>query len=82
MPSVSDFRTDFHYSNYMYMLAGYVAEFITGDSWESLVKTRLFDRLGMRDSGFVDTASGLRDMATPYVLKNKELIAVNKELLL
>ncbi len=41
-----------HYSNFGYMVAGCMAERITGLSWESLMRTRLFDPLGMNSAGF------------------------------
>jgi len=82
MPAVDDLRTKFHYSNYMYMLAGHVAEVITGRSWEDLVAERILTPLGMRDSGFVDQLPSLENIATPYVLKNRKHVAVEKDLLL
>ncbi|MBI9036409.1 MAG: serine hydrolase [Bacteroidales bacterium] len=42
----------FHYSNFGYMIAACIAEQITGLSWESLIKKRLFDPLGMSTAGF------------------------------
>lgn len=82
MPACSEFRAKFHYSNYMYMLAGYVAEIISGESWENLVAKRLLHRLGMRSTGFVDNGENLNSMAVPYVLKGDKLIPIDKELLL
>ncbi|XP_045203141.2 protein flp-like [Mercenaria mercenaria] len=82
MPAQSEFRTKFHYSNYMYLLAGHVAEVITGESWEKLVADRLFNRLSMRSTGFVDNGLGLGSIAVPYVSKLGELVAIDKELLL
>jgi len=43
---------EFHYSNFGYMIAGCMAERITGLSWESLIKKRLFDPLGMSSADF------------------------------
>lgn len=43
---------EFHYSNFGYMIAACMAEQITGLSWESLMKQRLFDPLGMTTAGF------------------------------
>ena len=42
----------FHYSNFGYMIAACMAENVTGLSWESLMKERLFDPLGMSSAGF------------------------------
>ncbi len=43
---------EFNYSNLGYMIAACMAEKITGLSWESLMKKRLFDPLGMTSAGF------------------------------
>lgn len=45
---------EFHYSNYGYVVAACMAEYITGLSWEILMKERLFDPLGMTTAGFGD----------------------------
>lgn len=37
----------FHYSNAGFSIAGWIAEQLTGDSWEDLVRSRLFEPLGM-----------------------------------
>ncbi len=42
----------YHYSNLGYMVAGCIAEKLTGSTWESLMKKRLFDPLGMTSAGF------------------------------
>jgi len=43
---------EYNYSNFGYMIAACMAEKITGLSWESLMKKRLFDPLGMASAGF------------------------------
>jgi CubicO group peptidase (beta-lactamase class C family) len=43
---------EFNYSNFGYMVAACMAEQVTGLSWESLMKQRLFDPLGMSSAGF------------------------------
>jgi len=42
----------FQYSNLGYMIAGCIAEKITGDTWENLIKKRIFVPLNMRSAGF------------------------------
>lgn len=44
--------TKFHYSNVGYVVAAAMAEEVTGQSWESLMKQEIFEPLGMSDSGF------------------------------
>eukprot|EP00457_Paulinella_chromatophora_P001351 gb/GEZN01001353.1/.p1 GENE.gb/GEZN01001353.1/~~gb/GEZN01001353.1/.p1 ORF type:complete len:692 (-),score=86.21 gb/GEZN01001353.1/:570-2645(-) len=45
-----DMRTKFQYNNYMYILAGYIEEVLTNHSWEQLVESEIFNRLGMNHS--------------------------------
>jgi CubicO group peptidase (beta-lactamase class C family) len=45
-------KGEFHYSNPGYVMAGCMAERITGKSWETLMKERLFGPLEMRSAGF------------------------------
>ncbi len=40
------------YSNVGYALAALMAEQVSGESWESLMRTRLFEPLGMSSAGF------------------------------
>jgi len=49
----------FTYSNEGYMIAGAALERITGQHWEQLIKTELFDKLGMSSCGF--GAPGTKD---------------------
>lgn len=44
--------TAFLYSNLGYALAGLMAETVTGQSWETLMKDHLFEPLGMASAGF------------------------------
>ena len=50
LPTSEPFRTKLQYSNQMVMLAGYLAEVLTGKSWEELVKERILEPLGMKDT--------------------------------
>jgi len=42
----------FHYSNLGYIIAGAIAELHTGQTWEHLIRERVFDPLGIIDVGF------------------------------
>ncbi len=46
----SGFRTEFGYSNLMYMAAGSVIEAVTGEDWAERVKRELLEPLGMQRS--------------------------------
>ena len=43
---------EFRYSNLSYLVAGVMAEQLTGKSWETLMEERLFTPLGMDSAGF------------------------------
>ena len=45
-------RSLFQYSNQMVMLAGYLVEVLTRQSWETAVKERILDKLGMGQTNF------------------------------
>ncbi|XP_002737539.1 uncharacterized protein LOC100375482 [Saccoglossus kowalevskii] len=62
------FRTIFLYSNTMYILAGYIAETLTGKTWEELVQETLFAPLGMTSSGFAVDMSDDPRVADSYAL--------------
>ena len=80
MPATEPFRTRFRYSNYMYTLAGHVAEVLSNESWEKLVMDRIIHPLGMRNTGMVDRVDNLDSIAKPYTLKNSKLIALDTDL--
>lgn len=74
------FRTKLQYQNQMVMLAGYVAEVLTGQTWEELVKERICKPLGMTNTtltipgleGYTESSkgyvfTGTENMETPYL---------------
>lgn len=62
-----DFRTDFQYNNAMFLTAGYLAEVVSGRSWEEGVKSRLLEPLGMGRANFsVDAVKRDADFSQPY----------------
>ena len=54
-PPLSKPGTVYAYSNAGYVLAGLMAEEVTGQSWEELMQLRLFEPLGMKSAGFGPT---------------------------
>jgi CubicO group peptidase (beta-lactamase class C family) len=63
----AEFRTTWQYQNLMYMTAGYLAGQLTASTWESQVRARIFEPLGMRRSNFSVHESQLTDdFAYPY----------------
>ncbi|XP_046329452.2 putative beta-lactamase-like 1 [Haliotis rufescens] len=81
MPATEPIRTKFMYSNYMYTLAGYVAERMTGKSWESLVEDYILTPLGMRNSGFIDRLFNFTNLALPVATKHGKLTNLDPMLL-
>ncbi len=67
-----DFREKFQYQNLMFLTAGYLAAEVAGTSWEEVVRSRILDPIGMKNTNFaVSESQKSRDFATPYTLKEK-----------
>lgn len=49
-------RDEFNYSNIGYIIAGNILEVLSGKSWETLMKERLFTPLSMKSCGFGPTS--------------------------
>lgn len=82
MPATIPFRTKFQYSNYMYALAGHVAEVLSNESWEKMVTDRIFGQLGMRNTGLLHKADSLEGIAKPYTMKNDKIAPIDIDLVL
>jgi CubicO group peptidase (beta-lactamase class C family) len=70
-------RSSFIYQNVMYAAAGAVAEAVSGQSWEELVRTRIFEPLGM--SGSIATAATLArqpNVAMPHDIVDGQVRAI------
>lgn len=52
-----DLRNYLQYNNKMYMVAAYLVEYITGQTWESFVQERILNPLGMTSTYFNRTKS-------------------------
>ena len=68
------FRTLFQYQNVMYVTLGFAVGQVSGSTWDSFVKQRIFEPLGMNES---DTSSieaqKSPDYASPHVLRNENV---------
>lgn len=61
------FRGRVQYQNLMYLTAGYLAERITGETWDDLIRTRIFKPLGMeRATTTVKDIESLGDVSESY----------------
>ena len=71
LPPSGDFRTIFQYQNLMFLTAGYLAGVLDGGGWETAVKTRILDPLGMSATNFsVEDSKATSDYALPYSEKD------------
>ncbi|CAH1775116.1 unnamed protein product [Owenia fusiformis] len=75
------FRSKYIYNNFMYMLAGYVAEIITGKSWETLLKQRILRPLKMTSSLLVSEIETLEGFALPHMSFNNSLKCISPDIL-
>jgi CubicO group peptidase (beta-lactamase class C family) len=58
--------TKFHYSNSGYIVLGYIIEKVTGKSYEDVLKEKIFEPLGMKNSGYDHTADIIPKRASGY----------------
>jgi CubicO group peptidase (beta-lactamase class C family) len=66
-------RTKYQYNNLAFCTAGFLAGRVAGSSWEELVRTRIFEPLGMKNASFsVNDLAKNKDHATGYRLTEKE----------
>ena len=69
-------RGQYHYSNLGYMIAGCMAERVTGKTWEFLIRDRIFIPLGMASAGFGSPGTiGETDQPWGHVRNGKSWIA-------
>lgn len=80
-PLTHEFRTEFGYSNLMFIAAAQVVERVSGMSWDEFITTRIFKPLGM-DRSRVETSdlAGMADVAFPHVRKGQDPDAPQKSM--
>ncbi len=67
-------RQKWQYNNLMFVTAGYLAEVVTGSTWEDAVRTRIFAPIGMTRSNFsVHVSEADPDHALPYRMDKDEV---------
>lgn len=71
------FREAWQYQNLMFATAGYLAETISGQPWDAMIRDRIFTPLGMSRSladthGFVEAD----DHSVPYAWRNNAITAI------
>ncbi len=71
---IASFRSEFGYQNIMVMAAGEAVARTAGESWDALVKERIFEPLGMTASNTsVKELAGMPDVAAPHLLEDGKL---------
>lgn len=50
IPLIHDFRSVYAYDNILYIAAGELVQAVSGLTWEDFVKTKIFDKVGMKES--------------------------------
>ena len=71
LPAVSSLRSRFAYNNVAYALAGEVAARVSSSSWQGLMRSRIYQPLGMTES-YPDErelrAAGITDVTAPHAI--------------
>jgi CubicO group peptidase (beta-lactamase class C family) len=71
------FRQRYQYNNLMFMTAGHLVERVTNESWDDLVRQRIFTPLGMiRSNTSVREMPKSDDYALPHVEREGKITAV------
>ncbi|MBP7408387.1 MAG: serine hydrolase [Flavobacteriales bacterium] len=80
-PLTNEFRTQYGYSNLMFIAAAQLIERVSGMSWDQFITTRIFQPLGM-DRSRVETAdlALMSDVALPHVRKGQNPAAPQKSM--
>jgi len=70
LKSDREFRSGYEYNNLMITTVGYLEGRVANSSWEDLVRSRIFEPLGMQKSNFsVIDSQKSADFSQPYSLK-------------
>jgi CubicO group peptidase (beta-lactamase class C family) len=73
----TSFRSKYAYDNCLYLVAGQIVPALTGQSWDELIKSRIFAPLGMTTSNTsVSDLAPDGDVATPHSLVDKVVTPV------
>ncbi len=68
-------RQVWQYNNFMYLMQGVLVEKLTGNSWESNVQDKIFNKIGMNNSNFsIEKLAAYSEPALGYQLVKDSLI--------
>jgi CubicO group peptidase (beta-lactamase class C family) len=77
LPPTWSFRSQFGYQNIMYLAAGQVVAKVTGQAWDDVIRTRIFQPLGMTSSSTsISALQGQADVAAPHANVNDTVLAI------
>ena len=69
-----EFRAAWQYQNFLYTVAGYLVEVLSGQPWEGFLQQRLLTPLDMRDTTYsVQESRRSSDVALPYRLAGDQI---------
>ncbi|MCO6483440.1 MAG: serine hydrolase [Flavobacteriales bacterium] len=81
MPLTYEFRTQFGYSNLMYIAAAQLIERVSGKTWNAFITERILQPLGMaRTTVDVPSLARFTDVALPHVRKGQDPAAPQKSM--
>lgn len=63
----------YQYSNFNYMLLGYITEIVAEQFWENFLMAQVFDPLGMRNTRYDDVWTLVPERARGYAFRNNRL---------
>jgi CubicO group peptidase (beta-lactamase class C family) len=75
MQPATPLRSKFIYNNHLLTTAGEVLERVSGDSWETVVRSRVLEPVGMSATvASREEVDGRRNVSTPHVLTEGKLV--------
>jgi CubicO group peptidase (beta-lactamase class C family) len=75
--TTASFRLKFGYNNHMFLASGMLIERLTGRSWDTVIRQRIFDPLGMPRSNSSTKAFGTDpNVATPHARVGDTAVAI------
>ncbi|MEO6967617.1 MAG: serine hydrolase [Rhodanobacteraceae bacterium] len=77
----TSFRNGFAYDNVLYAVAGQLLQAVSGQTWETFVKQRIFEPLGMRDAAVDYDAQGPNRVA-PHARTSQAIRGIGPEAVL
>ena len=81
VPQAAPLRSQFSYSNVMYVLAGERAASASGQSFESLIRSRILEPVQMTESGFGIPTAPDGNIASPHTQRNAVITPIAPRIL-